>query len=135
LIKLADFESASNEIRVFEKAMRPDAPLIRFKAEIQEERAKTTVGLLDEDRVAILNDAVNIVSVGLDRYPSDRNLHIANCRIGLEILKYSNSWTAFDDAIARTERAEREYLDPALTKVVSRFKNLGDNAGRSKATA
>jgi hypothetical protein len=128
LIKLEDFDTAANEIRVFERTLRPDAPLIRYKAEIQEERARSTKGLMAEDRVAILNEAGNIISNGLDRWPSDRGLHTANCRIGLEILRYSANWEAFDAAIARLERAEKEYLDPALTRVASKFKSLGESA-------
>lgn len=123
-----DLERAANEIRIFEKDLRRDAPIVRFKALLGVERARTVAGLMTEDRVAILREAITVVETGLARWPADKSLHTVRCNAGLEILKLSGKWDAFDAAIAGLENARDEYLDPEMPKMIGRFKLRAETA-------
>ncbi len=131
LIKSAEYDAAAGEIRVFEKELRPDPPIFRYKAKILLDRARNVPGLMPEDRMAILADAGAIVDKALDRFPSDKGLHTIACEIGLQMLITGNVWHAFDEAIGRLIKAEKEYLDPALGRLVSLFKSRADGLTRS----
>ncbi len=126
LITAGELERASNEIRIFEKDLRRDAPIIQFKAQVQIERAKSVSGLMLEDRVSILREAISIASGGLSRWPADRGLHAVQCSAGLEILRMSGQWDAFDEAIGQLEKAREEYLDPEIPRMIGRFKSQAE---------
>lgn len=127
LIQAGELERASNEIRIFEKDFRRrDAPIVRFQARIKIERAKGVSGLMLEDRISILRDAIAIARGGLSRWPADRGLHAIQCSAGLEILKMSGQWDAFDEAIGQLEKAHEEYLDPQMPRIIGRFKSQAE---------
>lgn len=132
LIKGGDFEQASNEIRIFEKELRRgDAPIVRFKAMVQVERAKTVIGLMVEDRVVILREAIGIADGGLTRYPVDKSLYNVLCDAALEILRLTGRWEAFDAAIERLEKARAEYLDPEMGRMLGRLKSRAEGFSQS----
>jgi hypothetical protein len=81
---------------------------------------------MQEDRVSILREAIAIASGGLSRWPADRGLHAVQCSAGLEILKMSGQWDAFDAAIGQLEKAHEEYLDPQMPRMIGRFKSQAD---------
>jgi len=126
LIRSGDYDAAANEIRIFEKELSKDAPLLRYKAILLIERAKTVTGLMREDRLAILADAAGLVEKGLDQYPADKALHRTHCIIGIEVMKLSGRWDIYDKALNRLRGAEEQYLDPEMGHLISRMTARAD---------
>ncbi len=129
LIQSGEFDAAGNEIRIFEKELRRDAPILRYKAQLRVERAKKVSGILPVDRAAILSEAIGIVSSALDTFGGDRALHKLHGEIGLDILRLNGKWDAFDAAMARLQAACDEYLDPELVRVFANLKTRAASLG------
>ncbi|CAO4173098.1 P-loop NTPase [Methylorubrum aminovorans] len=130
LITDGDYEPASNEIRIFENELRTDPPIIRYKAMILIARSRKSAGLMNEDRVVMLEDAKSIVSRGLDRFGYDRSLHSTNLDIGLDIFKLRGDWSVFDAAMGDLVRAEQQYLDPEMNQLISRYRLRAEGIAR-----
>ncbi len=127
LIKSSEFEPAANEIRIYEKELRVDAPIIRYKAMLFVERARMVEGIMAEDRVAILRDAAHLIDRAMERYFADRGLHSIACEIGLEVAKLSGNWEIHDAAVERLRRAEAEYQDPQMTRLLSKVQTRAED--------
>ncbi len=130
LISDGEFEPASNEIRIFEKELRTDPPIVRYKAMILIARSRKGSGLLNEDRLVMLDSAKGIVDKGLERFGYDRGLHSTNLEIGIDNFKITGSWLVFDNAIERLKRAEQQYLDPEMNRMLSRYKAQAESVAR-----
>lgn len=127
LIDEPDFEQASNEIRIFEKDLKADAPLIRYKAMINIRRAKTVVGLMDEDRLVILMDASKIVEKGLLRYKHNKTLYSTLGEIGLDIFELSGDDSYFNVAMTKFTTAAKNYLDPEMPRLIAQIRSKADS--------
>lgn len=130
LIQNNELEPALAEIRLFEKELRQDAPLIRYKALLQVERAKTAEGIEDSDRLVILQDADDIVNHGLEKYNHDKSLHRTKLDIGIEVLRLSHDWSSFDEALTRLRSAAEDYLDPEMNRLAARYQSRADSIAR-----
>lgn len=131
LIAEGEYEPASNEIRIFEKELRTDPPIVRYKAMILIARSRKSSGLLNEDRVVMLEGARGIIDKGLERFAHDRALHATNLDIGLDNFKITGSWAVFDGALDRLGRAEQQYLDPEMSRMLSRYKAQAEGLVRA----
>lgn len=124
LIDMGEFEKAETEIRIFEKDFKTDGPVARYKVHLLLERARRTAGILDEDRVAILEKARSLAEASVDRYPDNKNLLSEYVEVGIEIFRRTKEMNVFDRAMDRLKRAEERVGDPEISQLVRRFERL-----------
>jgi SIR2-like domain len=101
LIDQGLFEKAETEIRLFNKDFGRDGPVHRYKIKLLVQRAVRSPGLLDEDRIAILEEAHSLAVQGVSRYPINKNILSAYAELGIEYYRKTGSYAFFDEAIAR----------------------------------
>lgn len=69
LIDQGEFEKAETEIRVFNYDFGSDGPVHRYKIKLMTARATRAPGLLEEDRIVILEQAQELASSGVAKFP------------------------------------------------------------------
>ena len=124
LINDHKFPEASSEIRIFERDLGADAPITRYKALLLLRRAQNVKGLLKEDKLAILSEALSLAKEGVRKFEDDKTQHEVHLNIAIEILRLSGEWKSYDDAIELAKNAEGRALDPEISRIVSRFESL-----------
>lgn len=120
LIQQGYFERAETEIRVFNKDFGSDGPVHRYKIQLKTARAKNTPGILEEDRIAIMEEAHELAAIGAQRYPKNRSVLGAYAELGLEYLKRTGSHEIFDEAIEHLKSLEA-LGDPDVSAMIARF--------------
>lgn len=121
LIELLEFEKAESEIRIFEKDFGYEAPVARYRIQLMIARATDTPGLLQEDRVVILEQARELATAAATRYDSNKYVLGTYCELGVETFKLTGSLDVFDDAMKSLKKAESRLGDPDVTKMVVRY--------------
>jgi NAD-dependent SIR2 family protein deacetylase len=121
LIDQCEFEKAETEIRVFNYDFGPDGPVHRYKITLMVARAARAPGLLDEDRVAILEQAQELASSGIAKFPNNKSILSAYAELGVEYLRRTGQYTFFDAAMDELKAAETRLGDPDITTIISRF--------------
>ncbi|POQ03658.1 SIR2 family NAD-dependent protein deacylase [Pseudomonas syringae] len=121
LIDINEIEKADTEIRLFENDFKADGPVHRFKIMLLLARAERTPGILEEDRIAILEKARVYASNAIDRYKDNKDFLRTYCDVGVEIFRRSKSTAVFDDAIGRLKQAEERVGDPDITGLIIRY--------------
>jgi hypothetical protein len=76
---------------------------------------------MDEDRLAILEQAQELAVAGCDRYPNNKNMISAYAELGVEYYRRTGRYTFYDDAIKKLKAAEDRLGDPDISKIISRF--------------
>ena len=84
-------------------------------------RAVRTPGILEEDRIAILEQARELAVVGVERYPYNKNILIAYADIGVGYFRRTGSYKFFDEAINQLKLAEDRLGDPDIAATISRL--------------
>ena len=123
LIDMGEFEKSETEIRIFENDFKLDGPVARYKVRLLTERARYTVGIMEEDRLAILNQAATLASNAIQRFPHSKTILEAYCEVGIEIYKRSGDRVVFDMAIAEFRAAEERIGDPGIARTISRYES------------
>ncbi|WP_350599204.1 SIR2 family protein [Pseudomonas sp. 65/3-MNA-CIBAN-0223] len=121
LIDINEIEKADTEIRLFENDFKADGPVHRFKIMLLLARAERTVGILDEDRIAILERARSYAANAIDRYKDNKDFLRTYCDVGVEIFKRSKDISAFDDAMEKLKLAEERVGDPDITSLIIQY--------------
>ncbi|MGJ7038881.1 hypothetical protein J2Y63_002136 [Shinella sp. BE166] len=121
LIDQGQFEKAETEIRLFNKDFGGDGPVHRYKIKLLVERAARSTGLLNEDRVAILEEAHSLAVQGVIRYPINKNILSAYAELGIEYYRKTGSYAYFDEAIAELTAAEDKLGDPQISSTIAHF--------------
>lgn len=121
LIDVNELEKAETEIRLFENDFNTDGPLERFKIILLLVRADRAKGILDEDRMAILEMARDKAINAVDRYKNNKNIIKTYCDVGLEIFKRTMDSSAFEDGIMKLRDAESRLGDPEITNSLIYF--------------
>ncbi|XQA65049.1 SIR2 family NAD-dependent protein deacylase [Xanthomonas sacchari] len=121
LIDLGEFEKAESEIRIFEKDFRKEAPIARYRVLLTIARAVYTPGLMDEDRIAILDQARELVLSAIERYDSNKYVLSSYCELGIESFKITGSHEIFDEAMKKLNLAEKKLGDPDITKLIIKY--------------
>ena len=115
LIDINQLEKAETEIRLFENDFKTEGPVERFKIILLLARAERTPGILEEDRIAILEMA-RVKSVkAIERYKTNKNILKTYCDVGIEIYRKTQDPNTFDDAVAKLKEAEVRIGDPEIT--------------------
>ena len=124
LIEMGEFEKADTEIRIFEKDFeRGDGPVARYKVSLLTTRAKMTAGIMEEDRLVILDQARALAQNSIRRFPFNKSLLSAYCDVGLEIYRRTGDSTVYDDAIAELRAAEEQIGDPDIPRLIARYES------------
>lgn len=123
LIEMGEFEKAETEIRIFEKDFRRDGPVARYKVVLLTARAKTTQGIMEEDRLAILDQARALAIKSIRQFPHNKSLLTAYCEVGLEIHRRTGNYSAYDDAMSELRAAEDRIGDPDIPRLIARYES------------
>ena len=121
LIDLGAFEKADTEIRVFNRDFGTDGPVHRYKIRLMVARAVKTAGILEEDRIAILEKARELAAAGAERYPYNKNILSAYADVGIEYYKKTGNFVFFDEAISLLKAAEDDLGDPDISSIIARL--------------
>ena len=124
LISLDDYDAASTEIRVFDADFRLDGPTTRYSIDLQVARATKTAGILDEDRIAILQKACEAAAAAASRFKDNKAVIGAYCEAALHLARLGGDRQFFDDAIRALRAAELKTGDRHITSMISRFENM-----------
>jgi hypothetical protein len=121
LIDQGYFEKAETEIRLFDKDFGSDGPVHRYKIKLMVERAVRTPNILEEDRIAILEQAYEVAVQGVERYSSNKNILTSFAELGIEYYKKTGRDTYYQEAIARLLAAEEKLGDPEISVIINRL--------------
>ena len=124
LIDIGEFEQAATGIRLFEKDFpRGDGPVARYKITLTVARAIRTPGILNEDRITILEEARQQAIASMRRFPYAAAVYAAYCDVGFHLFRLTANLEVFDDAMAHLREAESELGDPAITAAIRKYSN------------
>ena len=115
LIDVNELEKAETEIRLYENDFKQDAAMIRYQVFLLIARADRTKGILDEDRVSILEMAREKLVKVVDRYKNNKHLLKTYCDVGLELYRRTGETQHFDDSMMHLKSAEERLGDPEIT--------------------
>ncbi len=121
LIEMRQFEPAEAEIRLFAKDFREDAPIHRYRVRLALERAMHSPGILEEDRLVILDRARELSVSGLRKFPNNKNMLFAYCDVGIEIYKRTGALEVFEDALREMKAAEQLIGDPDISRQIAYY--------------
>lgn len=121
LIDINELEKADTEIRLFENDFKADGPVHRFKIMLLLARAERTLGILDEDRIAILDKARALASHAVDRYKDNKDIMRIFCDVGIEVFKKTKDMSVFDEAMDKLRLAEERIGDPDITGLIIQY--------------
>lgn len=127
LTDTGQYDQAQTEIRIFENDFKIDAPVTRLKIELMIARATESLGILVEDRLAILEQAKALAVAGTSRHPNSSGVFSAYCKVGINILRYSGDRSVFDDAMNNLCRAADRLADPEMSSLIRHFERLEAN--------
>jgi hypothetical protein len=130
---MGEFEEAESEIRIFERELRIDSPLLRYKVKLALRRAERTKGIMDEDRAAIVRYAAGLAEQAIRIFGNDKNAYQAFCEVGIAFVRLTGNWEIFDAAMAKAKEAEGTLLDPDLRRIISTFEALAHRIQRGAA--
>jgi len=124
LIKMGDYETANTEIRVFENDLRLDGPVQRYKVNLILARARYAHGIMNEDRISLVQQAASIAESGIERFKDDKNMYSVYFETGVAYFRYSKSEEIFDRALRASKTAYERILDPELERVIRKYEGV-----------
>lgn len=119
LIEQGHYDKAETEIRIFEKDFGIDGPTYRYKINLHVSRAMNSPGLLDEDRVVLLEAGRQIAVAAVERTRNNKTVLQAYAELGIEYYRLTGRFDYFDHAIDRLKIAEDETADPDVSRIIS----------------
>lgn len=121
LISLEKFDLAETEIRVFKHDIGVDGPVARYQVVLLLARAMYTPGLMDEDRLVILRQAESQAAASAEKYRNNRQVLMAYCDVGLELIKQAKDEACLDAALKALKEAEIRTGDEMITKSIRHY--------------
>jgi hypothetical protein len=131
LIALQRYDEADAEIRIFEKDFKLDGPAARYKIESATHRALYSPGLLEEDRVVLLDKAKAMATGLLNRHRFHKGVIASFCELGIAIAKFDGDTEPFEHGIALLRAAEDQTSDPDISQLVARLERKMDRVRKS----
>ena len=129
LIVLGNFDIAEGEIRIFERELNSDGPVLRYKIRLKLGIAKYAEGIQDEDRAALVSEAAAMSVKCLERYPDDKNMYRVYLDTGVDWYRYTGKSQVFEDAMLAAAAAQERLLDPELRGIISKYLRVGEEMG------
>jgi hypothetical protein len=133
LIESNELEEAEGEIRIFEKELGIDLPMLRYKVRATLRRAQHTKGIMLEDRAAIVREAAAMAEAAVQRYSMDKNAYKTFFEVGITFLRLTGKWEYFDAAMEKAREAENVLFDPDLRRLINRFEAVVQRASSGHA--
>jgi hypothetical protein len=127
LIDMQELPQAENEIRIYERELRPDAVVARYGIEIALRRVEAVGSILPEHRAIMAREAAQLAEQAIGKYENDKNLYEVYMRAGYLVLRMSGKPDVIDKAIDLSKRAEVKIVDPQLQRSIGRFQTLAAN--------
>lgn len=124
LISMGETSKADTEIRIFQNDFQEDGPVARYRVKLLLHRAVKSKGILLEDRLAILDQALELAKKNLKRYPGNKYVLTSFCDVGVAHFKLTGAYTVYDSAMERLKQAEKELGDPDLSKMIERYSRV-----------
>jgi GTPase SAR1 family protein len=121
LIKMGELEKAETEIRIFDKDFGRDGPVARYKVDLLTVRATNTPGIMEEDRLAILEQARAMAEHSIKRYPNNKALLTSYCNVGVEVHRRTGRYDVYDAAMTELKAAEERIGDPEIGRLIARY--------------
>ena len=119
LISLECFDIAETEIRVFEKELKLDGPVQRYKVDLKLGIADKTPAIMNSDRAAFAQEAAALAEAGIARFSEDKNMYRVYLEAGLAYFRHSRNPGLFNTAMKKTLEAQSRILDPDLQRIIS----------------
>lgn len=129
LIVLGKFDIAEGEIRIFERELSSDGPVLRYKIRLKLGIAKHTEGIQNEDRAALVSEASALALKCLERFPDDKNMYRVYMETGVDWYRYTGKSQLFEDAMLAAAAAQERLLDPELRAIISKYLRVGEEMG------
>lgn len=129
LIEQHQFDAAEREIRIFEKDLKTDGPLNRYKVKLKIGIARHTTGLLDEDRATLVREAASMAELGLSKFPDDKNIYRAYLEAGVAYFKFTKDSSLFEKGMQSAEEALERIMDPDLRHILSKYSGISKQMG------
>jgi hypothetical protein len=123
LIALGEYDQAETELRLFEKDFKLDGPAARYKIDLAVARAIRSPGLMDEDRLVLLDKARQSASAAASKFGANKSVLTAYCEVGVEIARLGGGRDVFDQAIEALKDAETKMGDPDISTRIARLES------------
>jgi len=135
LLDLESFDQAETEIKIYERELRADSPIQRYKIYLLLRRAQHTPGLLIEDRAALILQAADFAEKGISLYKDDKNIYRSYCEVGLAYLRTTGKWSVYDDAMEEIKGLEERIQDPDITRIIGKIESIAHGYSKPKDKA
>lgn len=127
LIAMQRYNDADAEIRIFENDFKLDGPAARYRIESLTHRAMYSPGLLDEDRIVLLDKAKIKSTALLNRHRFNKGVIAAFCDLGIAIAKLAGDFEPFEQGISLLKAAEDQTGDPDVSQWIARLERKMDS--------
>lgn len=129
LIDMGEFDIAEAEIKSFEKDLKADGPVLRYKVRLKLGLAKKMPGISDGDRAAIVLEGSAIAETAIRKFPDDKNMFRVHLDSGIAYYKYTGKTDLFERAMSLALEAQGRILDPDLRSIISKYVRISDEIG------
>jgi len=129
LIDMGEFEVAEAEIKAFEKDIKTDGPLLRYKVRLKLGLARKMPGISDGDRASIVLEGSAIAENAIRKFPDDKNIFRVHLDSGIACYKYTKKTDLFERAMSLALEAQSRILDPDLRSLISKYERISDRIG------
>lgn len=123
-------EEAETEIRLFEKELRVDPPVQRYKIKLLLRRAEYAKGIMTADRAALISRAATLAEYGINKFADDKNMYRSYLEIGVTSIRLTGNWDLFEDALLRIREAYDRIMDPDIARIIATYEGLGHRLKR-----
>jgi hypothetical protein len=110
-------------IREAADAVGADAPIDRYRVRLLVVRAKSTKGISDSDRLALLRRAFELALVNIGRHDMDKFSYREACNVALDLHGQGESAAYLDEAIALMRNASELIGDPDMDRMLQGFEH------------
>lgn len=131
LIDLGRHDIADSEIRIFERELNIDRPVMRYKVRLKLSAARNTLGMTTEDKAALAREAVNMALILVQRFPDDKNMYRVHLDAAVDLFRYTGQSDEFENAMRLASGAQEDLLDPELRSIISQYLRVGEEMGVS----
>jgi hypothetical protein len=139
LLHMNDLEGVDEALRDAAANVSLDPPLARYKVRLLVRRAEQTKGILEEDRIAMLREALRVANENAKRFPGDMHAYITIADVAATIAERLKDPAILNQALEQLEEASESLLDPILTKALddyrARARRIEAAAKRAAATS
>lgn len=129
LIQMDRFDIAESEIRIFERELRIDGPVHRYKIRVKLGRARRADNIQETDRATLAGEAVAMAQKCLERFPDDKGMYRIALEAGTDWYRYTNDIGAFEDAMQAAQTAQERLLDPELRTIIRNYTRRAEEMG------